>query len=119
MDNRTHKTTRVLIAAAAAAAVCAALATGARADDRTQMVVKYGDLDVSHVAGAAVLLHRLKVAATLVCGADGPRKFLPDSPVGICMEHALAEAVATVNAPVLTGMYRSQVAGSTQLASRR
>ncbi len=109
-------TTRTLLAAAA---LCAALVTGARADNVAQMHVKYADLDVTGGAGAAVLYQRIKVAATQVCGLDGERDLGRKAHAQACVDRAIAQAVAKVNAPALTGLYQTKAGGNTQLASIR
>jgi UrcA family protein len=116
MNITTNHTARVLIAAAT---VCAALVTGARADGVAQMHVKYADLDVAGGAGAAVLYQRIKVAATEVCGLDGERDLGRKAHAKVCVDRAIAQAVATVNAPALTGLYQTKLGGNTQLASIR
>ncbi len=112
----TQKAARVLVAAAA---VCAALATGVRADDVAQAHVKYGDLNVAGGAGAAVLYQRIRVAASQVCGGDGERDLARKARAKACADRAIAQAVAAVNAPALTGLYQTKVAGNTQLATNR
>lgn len=116
MNNFAHNTARTLIAAAA---VCAALVTGARADGVAQMHVKYADLDVTGSAGAAVLYQRIKGAAAEVCGVDAVGDLGRGAHAKACMDQAIAQAVAKVNAPALTGLYRAKVGGNTQLASIR
>jgi UrcA family protein len=112
-----RKTARVLIAAAA---VCAALVSGARAGEVPQAHVKYADLNVGSAAGAAVLYQRIKSAAAQVCGVDGERDLGRRVQAKACETRAIAEAVAAVDAPALTGLYKThQVGGNTLLASAR
>jgi UrcA family protein len=67
--------------------------------------VNYRDLNLSTIEGAITLYERLKGAARTVC--DGP-------PTGVaayqewrsCYEAAMADAVATVNSPLLTALHR-------------
>ncbi len=71
-----------------------------------RVVVSYGDLDVSHPAGAQVLLYRLNRAAAKVCGTvpdnrDLARRALYDS----CKRAAMNAAVARVGHPQLRKIY--------------
>ena len=100
-----------------AAAVCAALVTGARAEDRAQLPVKYADLDVTNVAGAKVLYERIKFAAAQVCKADDQRDLAQWARARACVDRAIAQAVAKVDAPALTGLYQAHAHGNTQLAT--
>jgi UrcA family protein len=67
--------------------------------------VNYRDLNLSTIEGAITLYERLKGAARTVC--DGPL-------TGVaayrewrsCYEAAMADAVATVNSPLLTALHR-------------
>ncbi len=114
--NTSHKNaTRTVIVTA----LFAAFAAGAHAGDVAQMRVKYADLNVSHPAGAAVLLQRIHAAAEKVCAMPGSRELDGTAQAKACMTKAMADAVAAVNAPALTGLYQAKIGGSTKLASIR
>ena len=52
-----------------------------------------------------------------VCGADGERELARQVRANACVDRAIAQAVAAVNAPALTGLYQNKIGGRTQLAS--
>lgn len=79
-----------------------------------QVVVNFGDLDLSHSAGVAQLYARLKEGAEAVCdtytdgGSGGP---LPLQRIyKLCWQTALAAAVAKVNEPALSALFTSKQA---------
>jgi UrcA family protein len=88
----------VLLAACQLAGV--AVADDLSGEPRKQ-VVRYADLDLTHAAGAAVLLGRIQAAAREVCEPLRPQWMVSRQ----CMDQALARAVADVNAPMLTDYY--------------
>ncbi len=89
----------------AAAAMIAGLTTGVRAADVPQMQVKYADLNVNTPAGAAALYQRIRFAADQVCALPNARNLAVLAKVQACTDHAVANAVATVNNPSLTDLY--------------
>jgi len=96
----------------AAAATMAALTTGARAADPPQIHVRYGDLNINTPAGAAALLQRIRFAADRVCDFRDTRDLSVLLIVQACTNHAIAEAVATVNNPSLTAVYEAKIGKS-------
>jgi UrcA family protein len=88
----------ILIAASQVAGI--AVADDLSGEPRKQ-VVRYADLDLTHAAGAAVLLGRIQAAAREVCEPLQPQWKVSRQ----CMDQALARAVADVNAPMLTDYY--------------
>jgi UrcA family protein len=104
MNIDTHNPTRIAAAVALFAAL-AALAAGAQAADVPQVHVKYGDLNLRTTAGATVLYQRIRGAAGLVCGVSDTRDLARLAQAKACAAHTVAEAVAAVNAPALTGVY--------------
>jgi UrcA family protein len=97
-----------LIAVNLFALVAIAAAPGARAADPGDALTKsvaYGDLDLNSKYGAATLYARLKNAARDVCvpfdGRDLNNRMLWKK----CYDHALTEAVSTVNSPTLTALH--------------
>jgi UrcA family protein len=68
------------------------------------VTVNYRDLNLSTIAGATTLYQRLTRAAHSVCdspepGVDAYREWKS------CYQAAMADAVAKVNNPLLTGLY--------------
>ncbi len=105
----------------AAVALFAALAAGAQAADAPQVHVKYADLDVGTTAGATILYQRIRAAADQVCGVPGTWELARVRQVKACVARAVADAVAAVNAPALSGVYEVNrgVAPGTRLAAIR
>jgi UrcA family protein len=73
--------------------------------DAPRVKVKFGDLDVSHPQGAAMLYRRIKLAAETVCSPFWATGFIAQADGYDCVRHAIAEAVITVNQPALTQVY--------------
>lgn len=101
-------------AALAAAPIAATHAEGT--DVRRSEMVRYGDLDLSNRDGAVTLFRRLHNAATDVCGEPGEDKYSSVPNYQRCVEHAVGDAVASVDQPVLTAY--AQARGVT-VASRQ
>jgi UrcA family protein len=71
--------------------------------------VHYGDLDLSRVDGAARMLHRIERAASRACGGRPDGRDRQD--LGfyrMCVSAAADEAVANLNAPLVTALHRSE-----------
>jgi UrcA family protein len=105
----------------AAAALIVALTMGVRAADVRQIHVKYPELDVNSPAGAAALLQRIRFAADQVCAFRGTRELSILTMVQACTHQAIADAVAKVNNPSLTGLYEAKMgrARPTRIAAVR
>jgi UrcA family protein len=108
---KTSSPLRSLIAAAIFSALApgfAAVSAAADSTDAPQVVVKYGDLNVSNPQGAAALYARIRKAAESVC----PRFERSDlgSMVRIdnCVHKAIADAVTMVNQPALFAQYNAR-----------
>ena len=87
----------------AASAVTAAPASAASLDEPVTITVSYRDLDISHPAGATVLLHRLEAAATKTCGGKPDVRVLEEvAAFDKCRDAAINRAVAAIDAPLLT-----------------
>lgn len=69
--------------------------------------VGYADLDIASSAGAASLYRRIKGAARDVCGYQG-HSLVEIKQWQLCVQGAVADAVATVNSPLLTAMHSSK-----------
>ena len=71
-------------------------------------VVRFADLDVSKLEGAKSLYGRLRHAATVVCKPlEGASAWGSDQ-YKICMNKAIADAVAGVNRPLLSQYHQSR-----------
>jgi UrcA family protein len=65
------------------------------------VVVHYGDLNLSTAAGARTLHARIRGAARFVCGEEG-RSLHEQGMWRSCYRDAMANAIATVNSPLLS-----------------
>lgn len=110
------------IAAALFGALSASLATlpaAAASFEPLKQTVKFGDLDISHPNGAAVLYGRIRTAAESVCSPfESSGGLSAQMQRNACINRAVADAVTAVNAPALLAVYiartgktlRSQIA---------
>jgi UrcA family protein len=73
--------------------------------------VRYADLDLDSAAGAAALYHRLQGAARVVCGFDEHR-LANHAYLSRCNSGAISDAVASVNAPLLSAIHSAHRAGT-------
>jgi UrcA family protein len=71
--------------------------------------VSYADLDVNTSDGAAVLYHRIRVAAAEVCSIYDARDLAHTALRRSCTDRAVAHAVAAVNLPALADQYLTQI----------
>jgi UrcA family protein len=71
--------------------------------------VSYADLDVNTSDGAAVLYHRIRVAAAEVCSIYDARDLAHTALRRSCTDRAVAHAVASVNLPALADQYLTQI----------
>lgn len=79
-------------------------------DSKTRLtyVVRFADLDVSKFEGAKSLYVRLRHAAQVVCKPlEGASAWGSDQ-YEICMNKAIADAVASVNRPLLSQYHQSR-----------
>ncbi len=94
-------TTVIAVAALAASGI-----TIASADPFLEVrseTVGFADLDTSNAHGAAMLYHRLKIAAKSVCGDLEPERQLGLEPVyQNCVHQAIGAAVMKINRPAVT-----------------
>jgi UrcA family protein len=89
---------------AAATLVAAAQSASAQPDEPSTAVrVSFADLDISHPAGAHVLLERIERAAVTACGGEPwARLQAQSSAYQQCRGDAISEAISHINAPMLT-----------------
>lgn len=107
---------RMLLCSMAALAAALSSAPAARADTHAsdsmqhRTVVRFSDLDLNRSSDAAVLYDRIDIAARQVCG---PRtltgSYVTTSGFARCYTNAVEQAVASVNSPQLTALYREQL----------
>ena len=99
----------------------AALAAASDSFAPPSVRVNFGDLDVSRPQGAAVLYSRIRAAAQKVCSPHEVGGLAAKMHLDACINKAISEAVTTVDAPALSGVYRAKVGTSlpTRLASRQ
>jgi UrcA family protein len=75
-------------------------------DHQVQVSVYFGDLDLSHQAGAQELIGRLEVAASKVCGGmPDIRDLTRFQMYRACSKKALDNAVADVGRPIVSALY--------------
>jgi UrcA family protein len=89
-------------------------------DGVNKYIVRFADLDLSKVDGAAQLYGRLRQAAAIVCGPLESRNLQMAARYQVCVDHAIAGAVAGVGRPMLSQYHQSHTKGDktavTQLA---
>ena len=75
-----------------------------------QVVVQYGDLNLSNPRGAAALYKRIEAAANDVCGASEveSRELGSRASVDACVRKAITGAVTTVGRPELFAVYNKR-----------
>ena len=101
---------RTVIATLILGALASSVSTVYAAEDNSalpKIVVKYGDLNVSHPQGAAVLLRRIRRAGEAVCGSFAGGGLGPKMRMNACVQNAVADAVTKVNQPQLFAIYKA------------
>jgi UrcA family protein len=78
--------------------------------DVPQVVVKFGDLDLSNPQGAATLYSRIAAAGNEVCRSldINSRDLGSRARLDACVHKAIAEAVTKVNQPKLFAIYNAK-----------
>jgi UrcA family protein len=111
MNTTTTTPLRALVAAAILSSLAFSFATVSRADDGTtppQVIVKFGDLDVSTSRGAAALYRRILGAAVEVCSRmyidEQAYKWHKDA----CLQKVIGDAVIKVDRPALSALFASK-----------
>lgn len=103
---------KLLIAVALAFASFPVVAD-ARPTDRlvtASIDVFYGDLNLNHTAGAAVMLNRIKNAAGRVCGgAPDSLDLRGQKDFRACVISATNDAVRQLNAPLVTALHTGRI----------
>jgi UrcA family protein len=89
----------------ASAVAVAAPASAQSALQPVGIQVRYADLDIGHVAGAQILLHRIQVAAANACGgAPDLRELQQRADFDHCRNAAVGAAIARVGSPMLAAV---------------
>ena len=105
----THFNNQVLTALACAAFLLSAAPVSAqpRVSTVRQVVVHFGDLDVTREAGARVLLSRLGAAARKACGGSflDIRDLTAAADYHSCFEESMQRAVVAVDRPLVSELY--------------
>jgi UrcA family protein len=106
----------IAVVLAGALAVGSGLVFGGRSELSApeRVLVSYADLDVNAADGAAVLYHRIRVAAAEVCSIYDTRDLAQRALRQSCIDRAVVDAVAAVNNPVLSERYLANMKAVTQ-----
>ena len=112
MNTMTSTPLRTLVAGAILSSLALGFATVSCADERAtspQLIVKFGDLDVSTSKAAAALYGRIHNAAFNVCW----RMYDHDNLAyrlnkDACLQKVIADAVTKVNQPALSAVFASK-----------
>jgi UrcA family protein len=112
---------RTLIAVALAIASVSTTTNGALANDqRPQIDVPYGDLNLANPTGAQVMLRRIAKAAEFVCGGRPDMREMSNRTVfKRCVRIAVADAVGQLNAPLVTALHEGRDPADPRLAEVR
>jgi UrcA family protein len=111
MNTITTTPLRTLVAGAILSALAFSFATVSRADDDTappQVIVKFGDLDVSTSQGAAALYRRIHGAAVNVCSRMYVNEQSYKWHKNACMQKVIGDAEIKVNRPSLSAVFASK-----------
>ena len=84
-------------------------------NDVRKVTVSYAEFDLSKPSGAEALYRRIKRAAFVVCGGEDSPITYNRSQKDRCVSTSVDEAVAKVNAPLLSALHRDQ---NTRVASK-
>jgi UrcA family protein len=128
-NTKTHAIQAITLSAATALGFYAAGASAGTqnvqfvSDGVNKYIVRFPDLDLSKMDGAAALYVRLQHAAGIACNSLQSRDIGIAAKYRACMQHAVADAVASVNRPLLSQYHESRTnggkAGPVQLAQAK
>jgi UrcA family protein len=79
----------------------------------TSMTVSFRDLNLSSIAGATTLYHRIQSAAKQVCGYAPGEDLILRAAWQACYHNATADAVRKVNNPLLTALHAGRSSPAT------
>jgi UrcA family protein len=111
MNTITSTYLRTLVAGAILSALAFTFATVSRADDGTtppQVIVKFGDLDLSTSQGTAALYRRIHGAAVNVCSRMYTDEQAYKWHENACLQKVIGDAVIKVNRPALSAVFASK-----------
>jgi UrcA family protein len=91
-----------------ALALGSAAASVAAGDSAPQVVVKFGDLNLSNAQGAAELYNRIAAAGKEVCRSLDSRDLATRARLDACVHKAIADAVTMVDRPELFAIYNAK-----------
>jgi UrcA family protein len=80
-------------------------------DGANKYIVRFSDLDLSKMDGAAALYVRLHQAARTVCNSLQSRDLPMAAKYEACVQAAVTDAVASVNRPLLTQYHELRTNG--------
>jgi UrcA family protein len=116
----------IMATAARAITICIAATLGFNAADASagslsndqsvtnaslKYIVQFSDLDLLRIEGATALYARLRHAAHVVCDPLESREIGLAQKYRVCMDKAIADAVTSVNRPLLTQYHQSRTKG--------
>ena len=82
-------------------------------------VVHFSDLDLQRSGDVARLYQRIALSADRLCGPRAlPGAYMKSGVYASCFRDTVAQAVASVNNPLLTTYYHQHAGGSLSLAER-
>ena len=84
----------------------------------TSITVSFRDLDLSSIAGATTLYHRIQSAANQVCGYAPGADLIERAAWQACVRGATADAVRKVNNPLLTAVHAGRKHEMTAMLSK-
>jgi UrcA family protein len=102
---------RTVLAGAILGALTASFATVSSAEEVAsppQVIVKFGDLNISTPQGAIALYERIRSAAGNVCGPTYGSDNVAEQLNKACVEKVIADAVVRVNRPSLSAVYEAK-----------
>jgi UrcA family protein len=91
----------------AAAALFASIpaASAGPVTQTSSVAVSYADLDLTRAEGAKAMSGRIERAADRVCGTPVKAPLVLRRSIMACRKQAIATAVASIDAPLLTALY--------------
>jgi len=84
----------------------------------TSITVSFRDLDLSSIAGATTLYHRIQSAAQQVCGYAPGADLIERAAWQACYRNTTADAVRQVNNPLLTAVHAGRKPEMTAMLSK-
>jgi len=101
-----------MVVGIASAPVASAAAASA---ETPSITVRYGDLDLSHAAGAAILYSRVHAAANLACAQFEGRAVASFFRKEACVQQAVARAILAIDKPMVSEVYAARTGAATPI----